>query len=49
MYNIVGVADHGHTIILTPAQLAQIKAKVPVTVVSSVEMVHFHDVTVNCA
>jgi hypothetical protein len=48
-YNIVGVADHNHTIVLNPAQLAQIKAKTPVTVVSSVEFAHFHDVTVNCA
>jgi hypothetical protein len=48
-YSIRGVADHDHLITLTPAQLAQIKAKSPVSVVSSVDFAHFHDVTVNCA
>jgi hypothetical protein len=48
-YNIAGTADHNHTIVLTPAQLAQIKARMAVAVVSSVNVAHFHDVTVNCA
>jgi hypothetical protein len=47
-YNIRGSADHDHRITLTPAQLAQIKALSAVTVVSSVDFAHFHDVTVNC-
>lgn len=49
MYDITGSADHSHTILLTPAQLQQIKAKAPVTVASSVDLAHFHDVTTNCA
>ena len=49
MYSIAGVADHGHTITLTPAQLAQIKGMTSVTVTSSVDLSHFHSVTVNCA
>jgi hypothetical protein len=47
-YNIRGGADHDHLIQLSPAQLAQIKAGMPVTVASSVDFAHFHDVTVNC-
>ena len=53
-YNIAGIADHPHTITLTPAQLAQIKAMTSVTVSSSVDpspifASHFHAVTVNCS
>jgi len=48
-YSIAGAAGHDHTITLSPAQLAQIKAKTAVTVTSSVDVGHFHDVTVNCA
>ena len=48
-YNIRGVSDHDHVVTLTPAQLAQIKAKSAVTIASSVDFAHFHDVTVNCA
>ena len=52
-YNIAGIADHPHTITLTPVQLAQIKAMTSVTVSSSVDpspifASHFHAVTVNC-
>jgi hypothetical protein len=43
-----GGADHDHLVTLTPAQLAQIKSKSAVMVVSSVDFAHFHDVTVNC-
>lgn len=43
-----GSADHDHLVTLTPAQLAQIKSKSLVTVVSPVDFAHFHDVTVNC-
>ena len=53
-YNIAGIADHPHTITLTPVQLAQIKAMTSVTVSSSVDRspiyaTHFHAVTVNCS
>lgn len=53
-YSIEGIADHPHTITLTPVQLAQIKAMTSVTVSSSVNpspifASHFHAVTVNCS
>lgn len=48
-YNIQGMATHNHTITLTPAQLAQLKAGRMVTVTSSVTSAHAHDVTVSCA
>lgn len=44
----VGIA-HTHTVTLTPAQLTQIKAKTAVTVMSTNDAGHTHDVTVNCA
>lgn len=49
VYNIQGSADHNHTITLTVAQLAQLKAGNMVTVTSSVTLAHQHDVTVSCA
>ena len=53
-YGIRGTADHEHLITLTAAQLAQIKAKTAVTVVSTAGVdiylgSHTHSVTVNCA
>jgi hypothetical protein len=48
-YDITGTADHAHTVVLTPAQLQQIKAKTAVLVNSSSNIAHFHEVTVNCA
>jgi hypothetical protein len=48
-YDITGTADHAHTIVLTPAQLQQIKAKTAVQVGSSTNFAHFHEVVVNCA
>jgi len=53
-YNIQGIADHNHTITLTPTQLAQIGTKSQVIVVSTVGSspsfpAHTHQVTVNCA
>lgn len=51
-YSIEGVAGHVHMVTLTPAQLAQIKAKSAVTVTSTLggpAPGHMHDVTVNCA
>ncbi len=49
VYPITGAADHIHTVTLTPAQFALIKAKTAVTVISSVGLGHTHTVTVNCA
>ncbi len=53
-YNIVGAAGHDHSVTLTAAQLAQIKAKSAVTVMSTSGFdlffpLHTHSVTVNCA
>lgn len=48
-YNIQGSADHNHTVTLTVAQLRMIKAMNSVTVMSSINVAHDHDVTVNCA
>jgi hypothetical protein len=54
MYSIAGGAGHNHTVTLTAAQLAQIKAKTAVTVQSTFGgdiyfVNHNHSVTVNCA
>jgi hypothetical protein len=49
VYSILGTADHDHQVVLSPAQLQTIKGKTPVVVSSSVELGHFHEVTVNCA
>lgn len=50
VYGIAGSADHNHLVTLSAAQLAQIKAKTPVTVVSTMGGDgHTHSVTVNCA
>lgn len=48
-YSIRGSGDHDHAVVLAPAQLQLIKAKTAVLVNSSIEMAHFHEVTVNCA
>jgi hypothetical protein len=53
-YSIMGGAEHNHTITLLPAQLQQIKAGTPVTVMSTTDnssayFNHSHQVTVNCA
>jgi len=50
LYGIVGTADHNHLIMLTAAQLAQIKSKTAVTVTSTIGGDgHTHAVTANCA
>jgi hypothetical protein len=49
VYNIMGTADHNHLVTLTAAQLAQLKAKTAVTVISTVGVGHTHSVTVSCA
>ena len=49
-YNITGSADHGHTITLSPAQLAQLKAGTTVTVTSTTGGIdnHSHVVATTC-
>jgi len=47
-YGIMGSATHNHTITLTPAMLAQLKAGTAVTVTSTTTLSHNHDVTVTC-
>jgi len=52
-YGIMGTATHDHSVTLTPAQLAQLKAGQSVTVTSTVTNAagfgsHSHDVTVSC-
>lgn len=48
VYDIRGQSNHPHTITLTPAQLAQIKAGTAVEVESSEDASHRHKVTVTC-
>lgn len=47
-YNIMGSADHNHTVTFTPAQLAMLKSGLDVTVTSSITNVHSHGVTASC-
>lgn len=47
-YDIRGTAAHTHTVALTAAQRATLKAGGTVNVVSSVAEEHSHAVTVNC-
>ncbi|HUG23571.1 hypothetical protein [Piscinibacter sp.] len=47
-YSIRGTADHDHTITLTAAMLAALKAGTSVVVSSSSAVGHMHDVTVSC-
>jgi hypothetical protein len=47
-YDIQGQSTHNHTVTLTPAQLAQIKAGTAVTLDSSLGASHTHAVTLNC-
>lgn len=46
--NIEGTAGHNHTVVLTAAQLAAIKAGTAVTVDSSTALTHRHTVTAHC-
>jgi hypothetical protein len=48
-YSIQGTSNHPHTITLTPAQLAALKGGQSVTVTSSTDFSHSHDVTITCA
>ena len=47
-YGIQGSADHNHTVTFTPAQLAQLKAGTAVTVTSTTNLSHSHDVGTRC-
>jgi len=47
-YSIGSTAGHDHTVTFSVAQLAQLKAKQAVTVVSSVTDAHDHQVTTQC-
>lgn len=47
-YSIASTAGHDHIVILSAAQLAQLKAKQSVTVQSSTTDAHDHSVTVQC-
>ena len=48
-YSIQGAAGHAHSITLSPAQLASLKAGGTVTVTSTTDFAHEHAVTVTCA
>jgi hypothetical protein len=48
-YNIQGMADHNHTVTLTVAQLATLKAGGSVMVTSTTTNSHEHVVTVTCS
>lgn len=48
VYSIAGMAGHDHTVTLTPAMLATLKSGMAVTVGSSTNAGHMHDVTVTC-
>jgi hypothetical protein len=48
-YSIAGTAGHDHTVVLTPANMVQLKANQTVTVTSSSGAGHDHVVTVSCA
>jgi hypothetical protein len=48
VYSIAGTAGHDHTVTLTPAMLATLKSGMAVTVTSSNNLSHMHDVTITC-
>lgn len=47
-YSIQGSSVHDHTITLTPANLADLKAGTSVSVDSTVEAAHSHSITITC-
>lgn len=47
-YDIAGSAGHAHTVTFTPAQLAALKAGSTVTVTSSLNSGHSHEVGSSC-
>lgn len=48
-YNIQGASGHPHTIVVTAAMFSMLKAGQSVTVTSSNDAAHTHNVTVTCA
>jgi len=48
-YSIRGSANHDHTVTLSAAQLAMLKADQSITVTSSTDSAHDHSVTITCA
>lgn len=48
-YSIQGTSTHDHTITLSAAQLASLKARQAVTVTSSTDFAHDHSVMITCA
>lgn len=48
-YNIRGTGDHDHMVTITAAQFTQLQGNNNVTVVSTLDDDHTHDVTVMCA
>lgn len=48
-YDIKGASGHPHTITITAAMFAMLKAGTPITVVSTNDANHTHSVTVSCA
>lgn len=49
VYNIQGAATHNHTVTLTVAQLATLKAGLNVNVLTSTTELHQHTVSILCA
>jgi hypothetical protein len=47
-YDILGAADHTHTVTLTAAQLATLKTGASVSVVSTNTNFHQHVITISC-
>lgn len=48
-YDIKGDATHSHTVTVTAAQLAQLKAGSPVSIVSTVGAGHSHEISGRCS
>ncbi len=47
-YDIVGSADHSHSVTLTVAQLRTLKTGASVTTISSTTLSHQHDIVITC-
>ncbi len=47
-YDILGTASHTHQVTFTAAQLAQLKSGAAITVTSTVNLAHSHDLTEAC-
>ena len=47
-YDIVGTADHTHSVTFSPAQLAQLKAGTAVSVTTTLAFAHTHNINEQC-